>query len=284
MQFTAEMANRVINFIFDQTGLYTIVCDTNGTIIAAKVASRVGTTHAGAQRILAEKLDEIVITPEDEEKSGGVVKMGVNIPIKYNASSIGTFGIGGDPAIVRFVVKIAAGLVQKELEEEEARVKIYQQAQRLSDSITTIAATVQELNASQEELAATMQQVSKLSSQASVDVNNTHQILEAIRQIASQTNLLGLNAAIEAARAGEQGRGFAVVAEEVRKLSEQSNNSAKNITGMLQQLKGSMDTVIQHTQQTAVITQEQAHATESITTMINELQRVGEEMLSMANA
>jgi methyl-accepting chemotaxis protein len=244
----------------------------------------VGITHAGAQRILAEKLDEIVITPEDEEKSGGVVKMGVNVPIKYNASTIGTFGIGGDPAIVRFVVRIAVGLVQKELEEEEARAKIYQQAQRLSDSITTIAATVQELNASQEELAATMQQVSKLSSQASVDVNNTHQILEAIRQIASQTNLLGLNAAIEAARAGEQGRGFAVVAEEVRKLSEQSNNSAKNITGMLQQLKGSMDTVIQHTQQTAVITQEQAHATESITTMINELQRVGEEMLSMATA
>lgn len=94
--------------------------------------------------------------------------------------------------------------------------------------------------------------------EANASAKRISEVVELITELASETNLLSLNASIEAARAGEAGRGFAVVAENIKKLAEQTTESATDINAIIQDLESRSDETVEKTNAVKEIVDRQA--------------------------
>lgn len=193
--------------------------------------------------------------------------------------------------------------------------KVTDDTQKISSSISTITANISEIAKTSQSTAVDAQEIctsageiniiaqnsGKLALDTKLEMENIEKIssntigitealgkeaeeigkiIDTIKAITDQTNLLALNAAIEAARAGENGRGFGVVAEEIRKLAESNNQSAKMIEQLVKNIQDMIIQTIKATTDTGMNIKQGSKMVESVYT---ELQRIAEGVLLINN-
>ncbi|MEM7421191.1 MAG: Cache 3/Cache 2 fusion domain-containing protein [Pseudomonadota bacterium] len=129
-------------------------------------------------------------------------------------------------------------LLQQNADTVSGTIQSSSEAAKVADSdtrnsVNVLAQTIHDIELQANDVDTSVKVISELA-QASEEISG---VMEVIRTIAEQTNLLALNAAIEAARAGEQGRGFAVVADEVRSLASRTQSSTEEIRNMIERLQ-----------------------------------------------
>lgn len=155
-------------------------------------------------------------------------------------------------------------------------------AQTLSDNISQISATMEELSASSVNVITNQNHLNDEIinvKNVSEDINT---ILDSIKSIADETKMLGLNAAIEAARAGEAGKGFGVVATEIRALSQDSKETASKIASLTRIIADSVDKTITVSKATLATTEQQTAAIEETTANLVEVTSLADELRHMA--
>lgn len=160
-------------------------------------------------------------------------------------------------------------------------LKLQIASKKLSNNFMQTSATIEELSASAINITTEQEKLNTEIKEVGSATEEITTILDAIKSIASQTKMLGLNASIEAARAGEAGKGFSVVATQIQNLSENSKKTADEIMQLTKKIQQSVNDTITSSETTLSTSKEQAKAMEEISQSIQEAANLSEELTSI---
>lgn len=211
-----------------------------------------------------------------------VIKAGKPIVVEYDASKHGIPTLSSNYPLYDDENNIVAtlGLILP----KASAIHLREMSNGIDVALEGISDTIQELTASASQV---HENEKKLNNDIKDILHYSEEINEIsnfIKEIANQTNLLGLNAAIEAARAGENGKGFGVVSQEIRKLSEQSKSTVPKINELTNQIKQKVGEAGKKSEVSLASSEEQAAATEEINASIEEITAQAEELNKIAKS
>lgn len=315
-KFTEEAGHRAvehehtaINLLSGFTLLALVIGGFVSWVVSRNVVNRIGETARGLEVIASGDLTyKVTVDGRDEigklQQSMQTMRNNLLEMISQISTTTGQLSTAAEEVSV-ITTQTSANIQQQQSETDQIATAMNEMSatvREVAENVGNTSAAANNANAETEEggkvvegavqgiqrLAEQIENAADVITQLEQDSENINTVLDVIKGIAEQTNLLALNAAIEAARAGEQGRGFAVVADEVRTLAGRTQESTAEINKIIDKLqsgsRNAVEAMSQSREQARTVVDQATLAGSSLTTIAKSVSQIDEMSTQIATA